>query len=90
MKKKRKIHKDKHGRDYIKESYFIGGKMKLRRIYVTDGIPSEEFYEQNATDLDHYLNGEYWLISSEKDRNFDESNKHDTDLLDGEKDDLPF
>ncbi len=64
--KKRKIHKDKRGCEYIKESYFLGGKMKFRRIYVVDGIPAEEFYEKNATDLDHFINGEYWLISSEQ------------------------
>ncbi|MBN1184101.1 MAG: hypothetical protein JXB49_17540 [Bacteroidales bacterium] len=67
MKKKRKIHKDKNGREYIKESYFVGGKMKFRRVYIIDGISAEEFYEQNASDIDHYLNGEYWKISYEKD-----------------------
>ncbi len=61
--RKKKIHRDKKGREFIKEKYFLGGKMKFRRIYVIDGIPENEFYEQNATDIDHYLNGEYWLIS---------------------------
>jgi hypothetical protein len=33
--------------------------MKIHRIYVVDGIPTNEFYEKNATDLDFYLNGDY-------------------------------
>ena len=61
-KSKKKIHKDKNGREFIKESYFVGGKMKFRRIYVIDGIPADEFFENNATDLDFYLNGDYELI----------------------------
>ena len=43
--------------------------MKFRRIYMVDGIPAEEFYEKNATDLDRFRNGEYWLMSSEQDPN---------------------
>lgn len=89
MKRKRKIHKDKYGRDYIKESYFVGGKMKFQRIYVIDGIPAEEFYEKNATDFDHIRNREYWLINNEKDSN-DESNKQETGQSEDSLDDLPF
>lgn len=59
MKKKRRIHKDKNGRDFIKESYFVGGKMKIKRVYMIDGVPNEDFYEQNASDIDHLLSGEY-------------------------------
>lgn len=67
--------------------------MKFRRIYVIDGIPAEEFYEKNATDIDFYMNGDYHLMSSEN-----ESNNHDdeqivgkSDLPDNEDDkDLPF
>lgn len=66
MKKKKKIHKDKNGREFIKDAYFVGGKMKFRRIYVIDGIPEDEFYEKNATDLDFYLNGDYELMSCNK------------------------
>lgn len=61
-KSKKKIHKDKNEREFIKESYFVGGKMKFRRIYVIDGVPADEFFENNATDLDFYLNGDYELI----------------------------
>jgi len=43
--------------------------MKIQRVYVIDGIPAEEFYEKNATDLDHFINGDYWLMSSEQDSN---------------------
>lgn len=92
MKRKRRIHQDKNGRDYIKESYFVGGKMKFRKIYVIDGIPAEEFYEKNATDMDHYINGEYWLIDEEKDiGNYsDESNNQETESSDDDTKDLPF
>ena len=66
-KRKKKIHRDKNGREFIKKAYFVGGKMKFHRIYVIDGIPADEFYEKNATDLDFYLNGDYELMESEKD-----------------------
>lgn len=93
MKNQKKIHKDKNGCEFIKEAYFVDGKMKFNRVYVIDGIPADEFYENNATDIDFYLNGDYWLMSSEK-----ESSSHDvdlnieeSDLLDDENTkDLPF
>ena len=89
---KQKTYKDKSGREYIKESYFVGGKMKFRKVYVISGLPVEEFYKNNATDIDHYLNGEYWLISSEKDsgNNCEESNRQKPYLSEGETEDLPF
>ena len=93
MKKEKKIHRDKNGREFIKESYFVGGKMKFRRIYIIDGIPADEFYEKNATDLDFYLNGDYHLMSSEKDSNnhFNMQNNKELDSLDNEDlEDLPF
>lgn len=65
-KKKKKIHQDKNGREFIKRTYFVGGKMKHDRIYVIDDIPENEFYEKNATDLDFFINGDYELMSSEK------------------------
>jgi len=92
-KRNKKIHRDKNGREFIKETYFIGGKMKFRRIYVIDGIPADEFYEKNATDLDFYLNEDYELMNSEKDSNnhFNEQNNKELDLLDNEDlKDLPF
>jgi len=91
--KKKKIHKDKNGRDFIKESYFVGGRMKFRRVYVIDGIPADEFYEKKATDLDFYLNGDYELISSEKvSNNHDgEPNEERLNSIDNEDEkDLPF
>ncbi len=92
MKKKRKIHKDKRGREFIKESYFIGGKQKFRRIYVIDGIPEEEFYKQNATDIDHLKNEEYWLISNEVEffESQEDSDKQEDDFTEDPKDELPF
>lgn len=92
-KKKPKIHRDKNGHEFIKEAYFVGGKMKFHRIYVIDGIPADEFYEKNATDLDFYLNGDYHLMSSEKDSNHkcNEQNIKELDSLDNaDLDDLPF
>ncbi|WP_010664685.1 hypothetical protein [Marinilabilia salmonicolor] len=90
MKKKKKIHKDKNGREFIKETYFVGGKMKFRRIYVIDGIPVDEFYEKNATDFDFFLNGDYHLMSNEKsvDNQYNERIRKESDLPDEE--DLPF
>jgi len=91
VKKKKKIHKDKNGREFIKESYFVGGKMKFHRIYIIDGIPADEFYEKNATDLNFFMNEDYHLMSSEN-----ESNNYDTlqnDIESEENDnleDLPF
>lgn len=92
MKKKRRIHKDKNGRDFIKESYFVGGKMKIKRVYMIDGVPDEDFYEQNASDIHHLLNGEYWKISYEKDFNnsFDKSHKEKPDLSDKDIENMPF
>lgn len=92
-KRKKKIHRDKNGREFIKKTYFVGGKMKHDRIYVIDGIPVDEFYEKNATDLDFYLNGDYHLMSSEKDSNnpCNEQNRKKSDLHDNEDEkDLPF
>ncbi len=66
--------------------------MKFQRIYVIDGISEEEFYYNNATDIDHTINGEYWLISTEKetDEYCDSSNQQVTHFPDNNKDDLPF
>ncbi len=92
LKKKKKIHKDKRGREYIKESYFVGGKMKFRKVYVIDSIPAEEFYEKNANELGHFINGEYWLMRREQDSydNCEESGELKTDLSNNEMEDLPF
>ncbi|MCF8356029.1 MAG: hypothetical protein K9H48_16380 [Melioribacteraceae bacterium] len=81
-KKKKKNHRDKNGREFIKESYFVGGKMKFRRIFVIDGISAEEFYEKNATNLDLYLNGDYELMNSENDSDnrYDAQSKNETDF----------
>lgn len=87
--KKKKIHKDKNGREFIKKSYFVGGKMKVRRIYVIDGIPADEFYENNATDLDYYMNGNYHLMSENKYTNHDD--EQIVEKFDSPKnEDLPF
>lgn len=80
----KKIHIDKNGREFIKETYFVGGKMKFRRVYVIDGIPADEFYEKNATDLDFYLNGDYELMDCNRDSD-NQSNEQDS-----QETDLPF
>ncbi len=92
-KKKKKIHRDKNGREFIKEIFFAGGKMKFHKIYVIDGIPADEFYEKNATDLDFYMNGDYELMSNEKvsDNHYIEQDEEVSDLPDNEDViDLPF
>lgn len=86
-------YRDKNGREFIKESYFFGGKMKFRKVYVINGIPADEYYEKNAPDMDFYLNGDYDLMNSEKDSNnhFNEQNSKEPDSLDKENlKDLPF
>jgi hypothetical protein len=90
-KRKENIFSDKSGREFIKETYFVGGKMKFRRIYVIDGISADEFYEKNATELDFYLNRDHELINIKSDSNnhFNTQNKHESDLSDN-KEDLPF
>ena len=93
MKKKKKIHKDKNGREFIKESYFVGGKMKFRRIYVIEGIPADEFYEKNATDIDFYMNGDYHLMSSENKSNNQATLQNDIECEPNDDEilsDLPF
>ena len=57
-KRKIKIYKYKNGREFIKETYFSSGKMKYFEIYVIDGFSADEFYKENATDIDFYLNGD--------------------------------
>ncbi len=64
---KKKIHRDKNGREFIQESCFVGGKMKFRKIYVIEGISANEFYEKNATELDFYMNEDHELMNIEKD-----------------------
>jgi len=87
-KKKKKIHRDKNGREFIKETYFVGGKMKFHRIYVIDGIPEDEFYKKNASDLDFYLNGDYELMNSEKDSNYQLNEQNDKELDSPDNNDL--
>jgi hypothetical protein len=91
-KRKKKIHRDKYGREFIKEVYFVGGKMKFHRTYIIEGIPADEFYVKNATDLDFYLNGDYELMSSEKDSNpYCSEQDKELELLDNEDlKDMPF
>ncbi len=68
---KKKNHIDKSGREFIKDSYFVGWKIKFRRTYVIGVIPADEFYKKNATELDLYLNQDFELNNSKS-----ESNNH--------------
>jgi hypothetical protein len=63
MKKKNKpkIYKDNKG-EYIKQWYFVRGKQKFMKIYVIDGIPADEFYEQNADPIILLQDGQYELL----------------------------
>jgi hypothetical protein len=91
-KRKKKIHIDKRGFEFIKETYFIGGKMKFNRIYVIDGIPVDDFYRKNATDLDFFINGDYELIGSnnDPDDHYIEQNNNEPPDNEGFEDYLPF
>ena len=59
--KKPRIYKDKKGQ-YTKQWYVVRGKQKFMKIYVNDGIPSQEFYEQNADPITLLQNGDYELL----------------------------
>jgi hypothetical protein len=61
-KNKPRIRKDHKG-EYYYERYFIRGKMKLRKIYVIDGIPVDEFYRKNAAPITLMQDGEYELLN---------------------------
>lgn len=64
MKKKKnkpKVYKDKKG-EYIKQWYFIRRKQKYYKIYMVDGIPADEFYEQNADPITLFQDGHYELL----------------------------
>lgn len=65
--------------------------MKFRRVYVIDGLPVNEFIKKNSTDLDFYLNGDYELMTGEKDIDNlnNEQSKKASDLSDNSED-LPF
>ena len=45
-----KFPKGQKNRDYRLETYFVGGKMKHRRIPLINGIEVEEFYLAHAED----------------------------------------
>ena len=90
MKKKKKVYKDKNGREYIKESYFVRGEMKFYRVYVIDGIPVDEFYEKNATDLDFHMNGDYHLMSEYQSNNLDDEQTGKKNVSQNNDDDIFF
>ncbi|MBX9852847.1 MAG: hypothetical protein K2X86_13975 [Cytophagaceae bacterium] len=82
-----RIYRDKEGRNYLKESYFIGGKMKFRRIYLVDGIPADEFYEKNANEIDKVIDGNFHLIDNNSDL---DNGSNELTSSRKEVDDLPF
>ncbi|MFH1258368.1 MAG: hypothetical protein ABII74_00895 [Elusimicrobiota bacterium] len=72
MKKNPKIRRDNRG-EFIYDIYFMNGKMKKKKIYVVDGTPAEEFYEQNADPNTLLQNGDYELLY-EQEINSDNTN----------------
>ncbi len=64
-KTKQKLFKDKRG-EYIKKSYFLKGKQKFMKIYVIDGIPADEFHQQNADPITLFRNGDYELLHEQE------------------------
>lgn len=42
--------------------------MKFYRVYVIDGIPADEFYKNNATEIEMVINGDFHLIYEKEDR----------------------
>ena len=67
--KKPKLRKDANGEFYYRQ-YFVRGKMKLEKIYVIDGIPAEEFYEQNADPITLLQDGEHELLQKLEDEGY--------------------
>ncbi|WMJ71723.1 hypothetical protein RCC89_00845 [Cytophagaceae bacterium ABcell3] len=63
--------------------------MKFHRVFVIDGIPADEFYEKNASDIDFFMNEDYELITHDKKITSHSNGKQDIQILDPE-DDLPF
>ena len=60
-KNKTKVYKDDKG-EYIKKWYFLRGKQKYYKVYVIDGIPADEFYEQNADPITLLQDEQYELL----------------------------
>ena len=62
--------------------------MKFHRVYVIDGIPADEFYRRNATEIEMVINGDFHLIDEKKHRD----NYQDESISFDKKDveDLPF
>ncbi|MBK8477592.1 MAG: hypothetical protein IPL39_15220 [Opitutaceae bacterium] len=50
QKEKTSASQPKKGRDYRLETYFVGGKMKHRRIPLIEGQPVDEFLRAHADD----------------------------------------
>jgi hypothetical protein len=67
--KKPTLRKDANGEFYYRQ-YFVRGKMKLEKIYVIDGIPVQEFYEQNADPITLLQDGEHELLQKLEDEGY--------------------
>ncbi len=52
----------KKGKDYRLEKYFVGGKMKKRKISLIEGHEVEEFIRRNADDATLMEIGHYDLL----------------------------
>jgi len=85
--RKSRIRKDHKG-DFIYRHHFLNGRLKLTKVYLIDGVPSDEIdhyqlYLENADDITLMQDGEY----EELDRRYSGATQSDDDELD---DNPPF
>lgn len=77
MRKSARIRTDHKGQ-FIYRHHFVRGKQKLTKVYLIDGIPSDEIdhrkiYLENADDITLLQDGEYEeLYNREQRRNSDQ------------------
>jgi hypothetical protein len=84
--RKSRIRKDDKG-EFIYRHSFLNGKQKLTKVYLLDGVPSDEinlhdYYLENADDITLLQDGEY----EELDRRYSNS----TDKSKESIDEIPF
>lgn len=87
MNKPKKIRKSRirtdHKGEFIYRHHFLNGRQKLTKVYLIDGVPSDEidhyqFYLDNADDITLMQDGEY----EELDRRYSGSTQPDSEFDD--------
>ena len=78
--RKSRIHKDHNG-EFIYRHHFLNGRQKLTKVYLIDGIPSDEIdhyqrYLENADDITLAQDSEY----EELDRRYSGKTQQNTDF----------